>query len=148
MMKLAQQKQTAIDLSDTCFGDHLSTYSHEELLSNGVLVNVTAWVHREMGFDPRGYRVQVALSARLWRSVAAIPALARTWQTFRVRGGELLWVASYALRKARRLGLEASDFQAFLPTEGDEEDIKMLRVVCSAGEDRKLVVTVGFADEF
>jgi len=80
--------------------------------------------------------------------VAAIPALARTWQTFRVRGGELLWVASYALRKARRLGVEAASFQAFLPTEGDEEDIKMLRVVCSAGEDQKLVITLGYADEF
>ena len=150
MMNPTRKKDaSATDLSTVSFGDYVSEYSYEEALESGVLVKVTAWAVPEMGFAGDGrFRVQVAVTAQAFRAVSEIPPLAAVWQTTRGRGHDLLWVASYALRKARKLGREVSTFQAFVPTTDDEEDVKAFRVESGVREDSRPIVVVGTAEEF
>jgi hypothetical protein len=78
-----------------------------------------------------------------------ISPLAKVWQTVVGRGNDVLWLASYALHKARQVGLEVASFDSFLPTEDDygTECIKHLRVERSMQEGKSIIV-IGYDDEF
>lgn len=139
----------AIDLSDVSFGDYSGEYSFDYALDNGLLVNVTGWVKHEMGFGANRYRVQIAVTARLWRTLVTIAPLAKTFQTVTGRGNDVLWLAAYALHKAKRDGEDAARFQSFLPTadEWGEECVKHL--YAQRGEDNdKQYVVIGYFEEF
>ena len=148
-MNIKKHDNTAFDLAKECFGQYSSEYTFEEGLSNGVLLNVTSWVRHEMGFGESRYRVEVAVTARLWKTIVRVSPLAKVWQTVVGRGNDVLWLASYALHKARQVGLEAANFECFLPTEDDfgTECIKQLRAERSTQNGRPVIV-IGYVEEF
>lgn len=148
-MNIKKHNHTAHDLANESFGEYSREFTFEEALLNGLLVNVTSWVRHEMGFGENRYRVEVAVTARLWKTIVRVSPLAKVWQTVVGRGNDVLWLASYALHKARQAGLEAASFESFLPTEDDygTECIKQLRAERS-NEGRRSTVVIGFADEF
>lgn len=140
---------TAIDLSDATFGSYTSEYSFEYALENGLLVNVTSWVVHEMGFGPNRYRVQVAVTAKLWRTIVTIAPLAKAFHTVTGRGNDVLWLAAYALEKARRIGANAARFRCFLPTDDDWGDECMKPLYAKRGQEKdRPHVVIGFAEEF
>ncbi|MCA9179981.1 MAG: hypothetical protein KDA51_00975, partial [Planctomycetales bacterium] len=131
------------------FGDYASEYSFDYALENGLVVNVTSWVQREMGFGRSRYRIRVAVTARLWQSIVTVAPLARVWQTVTGRGSDVLWLASYALQKARRYGAETAKFDCFLPTEDDFGTDCIQPLCVKAGEERgKPYIVIGHAEEF
>jgi hypothetical protein len=148
-MNIKKLDNTAFDLAKESFGDYSREFTFEEALSNGVLVNVTSWVRHEMGFAESRYRVEVAITARLWKTIVRVSPLAKVWQTVVGRGNDVLWLASYALQKARQAGLEAANFQSFLPSEDDygTECVKHLRAERTEDAGRWVVV-IGFIEEF
>lgn len=148
-MTIRKYDNSAIDLSQVSFGDYAADYTFEEALANGTLLNVTSWVRHEMGFGENRYRVEVAVTARLWKTIVRVSPLAKVWQTVVGRGNDVLWLASYALHKARQLGMEQANFQCFLPTDDDwgAECIKPLRVQRSLRDGRSVIV-IGFVEEF
>lgn len=148
-MNIKKHDQTAFDLAKESFGEYSREYTFEEALLNGVLVNVTSWVRHEMGFGENRYRVEVAVTARLWKTIVRVSPLAKVWQTVVGRGNDVLWLASYALHKARQVGLEAASFECFLPTEDDfgTECIKQLHAERSTQDERPKIV-IGYLDEF
>lgn len=148
-MTIKKHDNAACDLSEASFANSANEYSFEEALATGTAINVTSWVRHEMGFGPNRYCVQVAVTARLWKTIVRISPLAKAWQTVVSRGNDVLWLASYALNEARRIGAESSSFQCFLPTEDDwgTECIKHLRVMYCV-ENGKPAVVIGFAEEF
>ena len=148
-MNIKKHDNTAFDLAKECFGQYSSEYTFEEGLSNGVLLNVTSWVRHEMGFGESRYRVEVAVTARLWKTIVRVSPLAKVWQTVVGRCNDVLWLASYALHKARQVGLEAANFDCFLPTEDDfgAECIKQLRAQRST-QDGRPVIVIGYVEEF
>jgi len=122
---------------------------YEERLQKQQLIRVTGWTHPEMGLSKSNKPVEAAVTKELWKSLVNASPTARTWQTVRTRGGELLWVASYALRRARAMGHEAAAFQVCLPTD-DEEVFTMLRIEYApyvAGRGSELVV-LGYPEDF
>ena len=112
-------------------------------------MNVTSWVRQEMGFGPNRYCVQVAVTARLWKTIVRISPLAKRWQTVVSRGNDVLWLSAYAWQRARQVHRDAANFQCFLPTDDDwgSECLKPLRVE-HRQEKGKRVVVIGFAEEF
>jgi hypothetical protein len=102
-----------------------------------------------MGFGESRYRVQVAVTARLWKTIVCVSPMAKVWQTVVGRGNDVLWLASYALRKARQVGIERANFQCCLPTDDDfgTECIKPLRVQRSL-QDGRPVIVIGYVEEF
>ena len=97
MLNPIQKREVPIvDLANECFPQFVSRHQREELLENGCLINVTAWVHREMDFGPNEtrLRVHVAVTARLWKALHTIPQAIRFFQTVRGRGHDLLWLAA------------------------------------------------------
>ena len=147
-MTLKKYDNSAIDLSQVSFGDYSAEQTFEEALSNGTLVNVTSWVRHEMGFGESRYRVEVAVTARLWKTIVCVSPLAKVWQSVVGRGNDVLWLASYALHKARQIGSETANFQCCLPTEDDwgTDCIKPLRVQRSRHDERPVIV-IGYVDE-
>ncbi|QDU57534.1 hypothetical protein [Aeoliella mucimassa] len=140
---------SAIDLSQERLSQHVSEYSFEEALANGLLVNVTSWVRHEMGFGTSRYNVKIAVTARLWKTIVRISPLAKVWQTVVGRGNDVLWLAAYAMHRARQVGEDAANFQCFLPTEDDwgSECVKPLRVeLCD--EQGKAAIVIGYVEEF
>ena len=85
-MTIKKYDNSAIDLSRVSFGDYSGEYTFEEALSNGMLVNVTSWVRHEMGFGESRYRVEVAVTARLWKTIVCVSPLAKVWQSVVGRG--------------------------------------------------------------
>ena len=113
-----------------------------------MLLNVSSWVRHEMNFGKHRYSVEVAVTARLWKTIVRIAPLAKAWQTVVGRGNDVLWLASYALQKAREVGLETAKFQCFLPSDDDlsDECVKLLRVDCRE-ENGKRIVVIGHVEE-
>lgn len=148
-MNIKKHDNTAFDLANESFGQYSAEYTFEEALSNGMLVNVTSWVRHEMGFAENRYRVEVAVTARVWKTIVCVSPLAKVWQTVVGRGNDMLWLASYALHKGRQVGLEAANFECFLPTEDDfgTECIKQLRVERTRPDGRPVIV-IGYTEEF
>jgi hypothetical protein len=148
-MNIKKHDNTAIDLAKESFAPYSAEQTFEEALSNGLLLNVTSWVRHEMGFGESRYRVEVAVTARLWRTIVRVSPLAKVWQTVVGRGNDVLWLSSYALHKARQVGLEAANFECFLPTEDDfgTECIKQLRAERRTPDGRHVIV-IGYAEEF
>ena len=112
-------------------------------------MDVTSWVRHEMGFGPNRYRVRVAVTAKLWKTIVRISPLAKTWQTVVSRGNDTMWLAAYALQRAQQIHRDEANFQCFLPTDDDwgTECIKPLRVE-RRQEKGKPVVVIGFVEEF
>ncbi len=96
-----------------------------------------------------GAGAQVAVTANLWRTIVRISPLAKVWQTVVGRGNDVLWLASYALRKASQVGDQSATYQCFLPTDDDwgTESVKPLFASRCAGNGKQVVV-IGYADEF
>lgn len=148
-MPKTQKHAAAVDLSHATLAPDVGTYSLEQALTNGVLVKVTSWVVPEMGFHPLGVRVHVAVTARLWKTIATVSPRVVRFQTVRGRGDDVLWLAAYALRKARQAGQEAATFDAFLPTPQDAgaEGIKTLRAAWCE-DNKKRWVAIGYPEEW
>lgn len=151
-MRTKRNAQTAeaVDLTDATFANSARSYSYEHLLDSGCLMNVTAWVVPEMSFGERkrSWRVQAAVTAKLWRTLHQIPPQVRFFQTVRSRGHDVLWIAGWALLQARHAGLDCVYFQVVLPTNEREEDCKTLKIEYQVGRDGRGRVTIGFPDEF
>lgn len=151
-MRAKRNTQTAeaMNLNQEAFSDTARSYSFEHLLEAGCLVNVTAWVAPEMNFGGHKdrWRVQATVTGKVWRTLHQIPAAVRFFQTVRSRGHDVLWIASWALSHARKVGLDCVYFQVVLPTDEHDEDCKTLKVEYQVGRDGRGRVTIGFPDEF
>jgi hypothetical protein len=53
----------------------------ETLITHGPGFGEQARVRHEMGFGESRYRVQVAVTARLWKTIVRVSPLAKVWQT-------------------------------------------------------------------
>jgi hypothetical protein len=102
-MNIKKHDNTAIDLANESFGQYSAEYTFEEALSNGVLLNVTSWVRHEMGFGENRYRVEVAVTARLWKTIVRVSPLAKVWQTVVGRGNDVLWLEQLTFIRSRRI---------------------------------------------
>lgn len=148
MVKIARQNDNAVALESESFGNYVSEYSIEEMLQDGLLVKVTAWVVPEMGLGTNGVRVNAAITAKLWRTIVSVPTFCQSWQSIRGRGYEVMWIAAWALRLARERGVDLARFCVFLPTADDDEMAeKALRVETCRQANRNWVV-IGLCDEF
>ena len=148
-MPKPQKNLQVYDFQSATFCPSFGEYSLEEALSNGAVVKVSSWVIPEMGFHPEGRRVHVVVTVRVWKTITTISPAVLKLQTVRGRGDDMLWLAAYALRKARKAGLDAAVFDTFLPTPDDEgtDAIKTLRVGWSEGDNRRWV-TIGYPEEW
>ena len=129
MVKRAGLNDNNLVLESECVGNVAIEWQIETMLDSGVLVRITAWVSSDMKLGPSGVRVHAAITARLWRTVVSIPAFCKSWQSVRGRGNEILWIAAWALRRARERGVDSARFRVFLPAaDNDDAPQKPLRI--------------------
>lgn len=147
-MKTLQHPQSKKAIGDQRLPPVESTYSFEELVDNGAVIKVTSWASRQMGFTGGRLRVDVAVTVRLWRVLHKIPPELTFFQTVRGRGHDVLWLAGWALRRARRHGIDQVKYLAALPTSEDDDDAKLLCAQCGATESGRPYALIGLAEEF
>lgn len=147
-MTLIRKPSQQIQLRDESLRVSETSYSFEDMLADGSLIKVTSWVTREMGFAEGRYRIHVAMTVRLWEVLHRIPKELTFFHTIRGRGHDVLWLAGWALRRARRQGLEQVRYLVALPTDENEEDAKLLHAELGKSGDGRSHVVVGLPEEF
>lgn len=146
-MKLTPKTQSDTTLKKVAITNPVFLDAYRELAHQGQLMNVSSWVRPEMGFNESSGRARALITAELWRLLVSISPWAKRWQTTHSRGRDVLWMASYALQQARKVGRQSYTFQAFLPTDDDEEALFMLRVEYAATESGRTMVLIGLAEQ-
>jgi len=146
-MKLTPKTQSDTTLKKAAITNPVYLDAYRELAHQGQLMNISSWVRAEMGFNETNGRVKALITADLWRLLVSISPWARRWQTTHSRGRDVLWMASYALQQARRVGRQSYSFQAFLPTDDDEEAFFTLRVEYATTKSGRTMVLIGLAEQ-
>ena len=85
---------------DTAFyGEPISTYTREQAIEDGTLVDVTEWGSADKGFIG-GFKCPVAFTRTVW-NLTEVPK-GNTHESQRGRAHDVLWMASLHLRSALR----------------------------------------------
>jgi len=120
------------------FGPIIYSYTREQALADGQLVDVTETA-REAGFS-----WPVALSRALWDVIEAIPKKT-PWQDWQGRLWDVLWMAS---QSAKRCQGPRFVYEVILSREGTRKQRVQLICDCEPGDDAEPVITIGFPEDF
>lgn len=137
------QNQTAVteilSMSDI-FGEPIHTYSRQQALDDGVLVDVTDMA------KATGFRFPVAMTSAAWADAVKWTDKDSERQTYQDESGRLkdaLWMGYCAAR--RNSGKSAVDFQFYRVPRGGRGHmarLTTLRIVCGMGDDGEPVMTI------
>lgn len=139
----------AIDLAAELFSN-VTPYSVETALVRGIVVEVTKWVPRDIGFGPAEYRTQVVLTARLWDTLLQAYVRRRNGNPEELarHHNDILWLAAQAMQQREAFSSGAANFSMYLPT-GDGRNCKTVRVERLRHKvGKKCLVTIGFPEDF
>lgn len=134
-------------MTEEMVGPVIFSYTRQQALSDGVLVDVTATAHEA------GFRCPVALTATVWGLIEAVPP-AVSWQDRDGRLWDVLWMAFLAARRSR--GASYLTFEVILatlentpPADQFDEDtweldgqLMTLKAVAGPGDHGEMVVTI------
>jgi hypothetical protein len=137
-----KNENTMNDLTET-FGPVISSYTREQALEDGVLVDLTEWASSDKGFHG-GFTCPVAVTTELWDAIEAIPASLEGIADVRGRAHDVLWMASLAVRTMIKRDVQDGCFKVILPSRGTRKRNRVLRVAFSSSEG----FTLGFPENF
>jgi hypothetical protein len=147
-MEPTTKKYAAIDLADASLTRYQPQFSYGSALTRGAIVDVTSWLSPECHFGRPGVAVRVAVTARLWNLMVKTCVELRYCEALYGKDHDVLHLAAHALERARRLGLDAANFQAYLAgagkTNGPEQTI---RVEYQEVNESRGYVVIGSPDE-
>ncbi len=121
------------------FGKPIYTYSREQAIKDGVLVDLTEWASADKGFMG-GYTVPVAVTAAVWADINAIPK--GNLGDVRGRAHDLLWMSNLASRAAARRNSDRTPFRVIMPIKGSRVRTQTYQVVIGPGDKGEPVVTI------
>lgn len=127
------------NLEDT-FGPVIFSYTREDALEDGTLVDVTEWASAEKGFHG-GFTCPVAFTRALWTVVDIDSRKSRSLEDTRGRAHDVLWMASLALRRA--LANDRNDVNFTLLLSNGRKKKATLRAVLDGDG-----VTIGYPIDF
>ncbi|TDR46555.1 hypothetical protein DFR29_10387 [Tahibacter aquaticus] len=124
-------------------GDVIHTYSRADALKDGVLVDASAMT------GEAGFKVPVALTARVWATCVGWGSAEKVPQDEDGRLWDVLWMASVAARAAARRGQTGRvAFQVYVvPRGGRRPRLTTLALVLGPGDQGECVATVLMPDE-
>lgn len=121
--------------------DVISSYSREQAIEDGVLVEMDPDFCRKAG-----YRVPVALTARLWALVDPSEALKAKGQSLEGRLWDLFWMGRLAIRSAGDDPICL--FKCLFLEEGKAwPTLHEIKLTIGPGDDLEPVMTFMFSDE-
>lgn len=127
------------------FGDAIYTYTREQAISDGVLVDVSS-VAREAGF-----KIPVAMTSNVWNECVAWTGEDNKKQTYQDESGRLWDVLSMAMLSARNHQNSSQvEFSLYcIPRDGKRRFPKLitLNLQIGAGDDYEPVMTILFPGE-
>lgn len=127
------------------FGETICSYTREQAIEDGELVDVTEWASAEKGFHG-GFTIPVALTRSAWAAIEMIPTALEGIADVRGRAHDVLWMASLATRRTN--GESRVGFKVILPSKGTRTRNRTLFVDIGPGDAGEPVVTIGFSEDF
>lgn len=121
----------------------ISSYSREQALEDGVLVDMTEWASADRGFHG-GFTIPVAVTQALFAAIEEIPNSLKGIADVRGRAHDVLWMASLAVRSMIARDIHDALFKVILPSRGTRKRNRVLRVAFNAAEG----FTIGFPEDF
>jgi len=120
--------------------DVIYSYTRAQAIADGVLVDVTETA-RECGF-----RISVAVTARVWAEVVTPPENARAaGQSEAGRLWDVLWMLFVAI-KGSTGGKDTLHYE-LLVSDGEKQVTVRLKSVCGPGDEGEPVLTILMPDE-
>lgn len=116
------------------FGPPIFTYTRQQAIEDGVLVDVTEWASADKGFIG-GFKCPVAMTAAVF---ALCEPPKGSYEDVRGRAHDVLWMASCAARGGGSDRLFKVKIGRRLHT---------LRMVAGPGDNAELVITIMLPDE-
>ncbi len=149
MQKKKEATVEDFNLADEYFEERIGACCVKLLLDRGLLVDITAWVTRQMNYASCDDRLTIVFTVRLWTALQDIPQSLAYYETVRSRGHSVLWYAAWVLARAQRHGHCSAVFVLPLPTGEAEADAKKLRIEYSTNlEGNRPHVIIGLAEDF
>lgn len=121
----------------------ISSYSREQAIEDGFLVDLTEWASSDKGFHG-GFTCPVAVTQALWIAIEAIPQSLTGIADVRGRAHDVLWMASLAVRSMIARDIHDGQFRVILPSRGTRKRNRTLRVSFHEAEG----FTLGFPEDF
>jgi hypothetical protein len=120
----------------------ISTYTREQALEDGFLVDVSELAHEA------GFRCPVAVTSALWADIENIPEEDRSSQDVAGRLWDVLYMGAVAARRMVLQGfgdLDRGEYQLFLTLPGHDHSQEMyytVKMMIGPGDDAEPVVTL------
>ena len=124
---------------DPIFGDVIHTYSRAEALEDGVLVDAGAMAQEA------GLRWPVALTRAVWGAYVEVPPGVQA-QDETGRLWDILWMASCAIRAARKGGRELR-YTVLVRHDNRRPTPVRLKLLSGPGDDGEPVLTILLPEE-
>ncbi len=115
------------------------SYSREQAIEDGVLVDLTEWASADKGFMG-GFTVPVVVTSALWDAIEKIGK--KSIQDVRGRAHDVLFMASLAMRSMIKRNVQDYNFKVLLQVGRKRNHI--LHIAFRSNEG----VTIGFPEDF
>jgi hypothetical protein len=123
----------------------ISTYTRQDALSDGELIDVTEWASNKTGFLG-GFKIPVAFTGALFRTLEEIPPGAG--EDLRGRAHDVLFMAAGAARRQENRELSRIYFDVLIPNALDALVVHSLIMDIGPGDNGEPVLTIGFPEDF
>jgi hypothetical protein len=123
------------DTMTALFGEVIYSYTRQQAIEDGMLVDMTEWASADKGFIG-GFTCPVAMTSDLWAAVSKPTPM----QDTRGRAHDVLWMASLAVRAMLRRNETSTLFRVILRVGRTTNQV--LRVVVDGDG-----VTIGLRDD-
>jgi hypothetical protein len=125
---------TAEVSTDNIFGEAVYSYSREQAINDGILVDVSETA-REAGI-----KFPVAITSALWGVIENIPA-SQSFQDVKGRLWDLLWMGSLAMRR----GGQVIHYKLIM--HNGRHKYLVVKAVCGPGDNIEPVITISLPNE-
>ena len=126
-------------VSESPFGKLISSYTREQALADGVLVDVSAVAHEA------GIRYPVSLTRAVWDRYVEVPECVAGFQDRDGRLWDIVWMLRHGILRSK-VSQELL-FELYVANEPGRPKLITLKAVCGPGDTAKAVITVMLPDE-
>ncbi len=125
------------------FGPVIFSYTREQAIADGVLVDLTEWA-KETGFT-----IPVACTSALWHGWITPPEKAKSMgQSERGRGHDILWMLFCAIRRSPGTRpLDQLHFKVLFQQSPGRTETVRFKAICGPGDQGEPVITITMPDE-
>ena len=131
--------------SENIFGDVIYSYTREQAIADGELVDVT---DAEGGAREAGFKFPTALTRALWNRIEAIPTSREGIESITGRLWDVCYMSMCAAKRVRDQSTSNVYAQLLMGAKGDRKRKITILINVGPGDNAEPVITIGFPEDF